>query len=110
MLSNAAVREFHHAKMLLSWIIAPPFIHPANVWYVHGILRDQLPEPLPPLSLIFILRSDFSPKLPSLRERRDQVEISVDTYASAHCDPTIISRVLISLKEISLLPVPVTPF
>ena len=62
--------------------------------------------PVPP----FIANSDFSSKLPSFRERRDQVEISVDTYPSAHEDPTMILRVLVSLKEISLLPVPVTPF
>ena len=70
-------------------------------------LLHQLLLPLLPL---FIPKSAFSSKLPSFRERRDQVEISVDTYSSAHCDPTMISRVLVSLKEISLLPVPVTPF
>ena len=61
--------------------------------------------PVPP----FILSSAFSSKLPSLRALSDQVEISVDTYPSAHEDPTMIVRVLVSLKEISLLPVPVTP-
>ena len=71
---------------------------------------DPPPLPLPVPLPLFILNSAFSSKVPSLRERRDQVEISVDTYPSAHEDPTMIVRVLVSLKEISLLPVPVTPF
>ena len=80
-----------------------------------GLLEQGLSPPPPepdPLPLLppFIPNSAFSSKLPSFRERRDQVEISVDTYPSAHEDPTMIVRVLVSLKEISLLPVPVTPF
>ena len=74
---------------------------------------DQFPEPLPepdPLLPLFIPKSAFSSKVPLLRALSDPVEISVDTYSSAHCDPTTISRVFASLKEISLLPVPVTPF
>ena len=73
---------------------------------------DQFPEPLPepdPLLPLFIPKSAFSSKLPSLRALSDQVETSVDTYPSAHEDPTMISSMLASLKEISLLPVPVTP-
>ena len=69
----------------------------------------KLPPPLLPLPP-FIPKSAFSSKLPSLRALSDQVEISVDTYPSAHEDPTMMRRVLVSLKEISLLPVPVTPF
>ena len=69
------------------------------------------PPPSPPLPVpLFIANSDFSSKVPLLRALSDPVEISVDTYSSAHCDPTMISSVLTSLKEISLLPVPVTPF
>ena len=81
-----------------------------------GLLEQGLsppepdPLPLPVLLPPFIPKSAFSSKLPSFRERRDQVEISVDTYPSAHEDPTMMRRVLVSLKEISLLPVPVTPF
>ena len=78
-----------------------------------GLLEQGLSPPPPepdPLLPPFIPKSAFSSKLPSLRALSDQVEISVDTYPSAHEDPTMIVRVLVSLKEISLLPVPVTPF
>ena len=77
-----------------------------------GLLEQGLSPPPPaplPLLPLFIPKSAFSSKLPSLRALSDQVEISVDTYPSAHEDPTMIVRVLVSLKEISLLPVPVTP-
>ena len=81
-----------------------------------GLLTEQelqdpiLPDPLPdpPLKL-FIPKRLFSSKLPSFKELKAPVEISVDTYSSAHCDPTMISSVLASLKDISLLPVPVIP-
>ena len=83
-----------------------------------GFIEQELhseppPEPdPPPLPLLppFIPKSAFSSKVPLLRALSDPVEISVDTYSSAHCDPTTISRVFASLKDISLLPVPVTPF
>ena len=68
------------------------------------VLLPLLPVPL------FIPKSAFSSKVPFFRALSDPVEISVDTYSSAHCDPTMISSVLASLKEISLLPVPLTPF
>ena len=75
------------------------------------LLLLPLPEPEPELVQVsFIPKSAFSSKVPLLRALSDPVEISVDTYSSAHCDPTMISSVLASLKEISLLPVPLTPF
>ena len=73
-------------------------------------LSPPLPDPLLPLLPLFIPKRLFSSKLPSFKELKAPVEISVDTYSSAHCDPTMISSVLASLKEISLLPVPLTPF
>ena len=80
-----------------------------NTYPLDELLPDPPPLPDPPLPS-FIPKSAFSSKLPSLRALSDQVEISVDTYPSAHEDPTMMRRVLVSLKEISLLPVPVTPF
>ena len=82
-----------------------------------GFIEQGLPPPPPEFPLpegllpvpLFIPRSAFSSKVPLLRALSDPVEISVDTYPSAHSDPTMISSVLASLKEISLLPVPVTP-
>ena len=84
-------------------------ISPELLFTDQELFPPIVPLPLLPVAL-FIPRSAFSSKLPFLRARSDPVEISVDTYSSDHCDPTMISRVDVSLREISLLPVPVTPF